>query len=362
MRKKKKYKGVTFALDRHGKLRSRFRKIKNGKRIDTYIPGEIGSDEFLRALQAARNGEGAGAFNRLRQDTFSFLIQTFRQAPNYQSLAPSSLRAKDYYLNWLLEKIGPGRYAETKTFHIEMLMDQMKGKTAGNKVRQILAELFDHAVKRHGYLKPNPARLADVNKIRSPGHRAWNDAEIAKFRAAHPSGTAPRMALELLYGTAAARADAIMMTRANVDWINRRIRYARKKTGVVAAVPFTDELAHELDQLPADQLMLLTTRKGTAFPVGSFSRSFGDWCEQAGVKGCTPHGLRKARATLLSESGATTEEIMATLGHSRPEEVSTYTNAANRTRLADNAHRRAEENKAATGVVQPFVQPKGVGS
>ncbi len=361
MRKKKKYQGVTITKDRHGKQRHRFRRTIKGKRVDVYLPGEIGSEQFLRELQAARNGEGAGAFNRLRQDTFSFLIQTFRQAPNYQSLAPSSLRAKDYYLNWLLEKIGTGKYAETKTIHIEMLMSQMKGKTAGNKVRQVLGELFDHATKRHGYLKLNPARLADTNKIKSPGHRAWNDAQLAKFRATHASGSVARLSFELMFCTAAGRADAISMTRGNVDLLNERIAYARKKTGVVATMPITPELAHELDQLPTDQLMLLTTRKGTAFPVGSFARTFGDWCKQAGLKGCSPHGLRKARAVLLAESGATSEEIMAYLGHSRPEEAATYTNKADRVRLADNAARKVE-NKAATGVVQPFVQPKGVGS
>ncbi len=355
MRKKRIYDNVTPTLDRHRKVRYRFRKGN----IDRYIHGEIGSEQFLRELQAARNGEGAGASNRLRQNTFSFLIQTFRQAPNYQSLAPSSLRAKDYYLNWLLEKIGPGRFAETKTFHIEMLMDQMKGKTAGNKVRQVLGELFDHATKRHGYLKLNPARLADTNKIKSPGHRAWNVAELAKFRATHASGSVARLSFELMFCTAAGRADAISMTRGNVDLLNERIAYARKKTGVVATMPITPELAYELDQLPTSQLMLLTTRHGTAFPVGSFARTFGNWCKQAGLKGCTPHGLRKARAVLLAESGATSEELMAYLGHSRPEESAVYTNKANRVLLADNAARKVE-NKPGSKVVQPFVQPKGI--
>ena len=224
----------------------------------------------------------------------------------------------------------------------------------------MLAELFDHAAKRHDFQKPNPARQADTNKIRSPGHRAWNDAERAKYQAEHPSGTKERMVFELMFSTAAARSDTIAMTRSKVDWINRRISYTREKTGVVATMPITPELARELEQLPPDQFMLLATRKGTAFPVGSFSRSFGDWCRQAGLEGCSPHGLRKARAGLLAESGATPDELMSYLGHSRPEEAADYTRDANRVTLADNAARKVE-NKPDSNA-QPFVQPKGIGA
>ena len=50
--------------------------------------------------------------------------------------------------------------------------------------------------------------------------------------------------------------------------------------------------------------------------------TFGVWCREAGVKGSSPsHGLRKARAVLLAESLVPlAEELMAYLGHSRPEE------------------------------------------
>ena len=360
MRKKQKYKGVTFGLDRHGTLRARYRGVRNGRRIDRYIHGEIGSDQFISELQAARSGEGASK-NRARHGTFDFIIQTFKQSPSYASLASSSQKTKNYYLNVLSERVGDGFYAETKPAHVEMLMAQCKGATAANRLRQVIAELFDHATKRHDFQRPNPARLADLNKIRSTGHRAWNDFEQAKFRAAYPSGTTARLSFELMLGTAAGRADAISMTRNNVNWANRRIRYARKKTGIVADVPITPELARELEQLPPDQFMLLTTRHGTAFPVGSFARTFGNWCRQAGLKGCTPHGLRKARAVLLAESGATPDELMSYLGHSRPEEAAAYTRDANRVALATNAARRAE-NKPGSNVVQPFVQPKGVGS
>ena len=356
MRKKRIYDNVTPTLDRHGKVRYRFRKGN----IDRYIHGEIGSEQFLRELQAARNGEGASK-NRARHGTFNSLIQTFKQSPSYGSLCPSSKKTKNYYLNVLSERVGDGQYAETKPVHVEMLMAQMKGPAAGNRLRQVLAELFDHAAKRHDFQRPNPARQADVNKIRSTGHDTWNDAELAKFRAAHASGSVARLAFELMFCTAAGRVDAIAMTRGNIDWINRRISYARQKTDVRATMPITPELAHELDQLPADQFTLLATRKGTAFPVGSFSRAFGVWCREAGVKGLSSHGLRKARAVLLAESGATSEELMAYLGHSRPEEAATYTNKADRVRLADNGARKVE-NKPGSKVVQPFVQPKGIGS
>ena len=38
------------------------------------------------------------------------------------------------------------------------------------------------------------------------------------------------------------------------------------------------------------------------------------WCDQAGLKLCTAHGLRKAGATIAANNGATAHQLMAIFG------------------------------------------------
>ncbi len=53
--------------------------------------------------------------------------------------------------------------------------------------------------------------------------------------------------------------------------------------------------------------------------------------------GLSPHGLRKAACRRLAEAGCTPHQIMAVSGHKNLQEVVTYTEAANRARLAGEA-------------------------
>lgn len=52
------------------------------------------------------------------------------------------------------------------------------------------------------------------------------------------------------------------------------------------------------------------------------------WCDQAGLPGCSAHGLRKVAATLLAEGGATEHQIMAICGWRDIRQAQRYTMAA----------------------------------
>ena len=148
-------------------------------------------------------------------------------------------------------------------------------------------------------------------------------------------GTKPRLALEIILGTGAARSDAVALTRSNIK--GGQIRYRRKKTGIAAELPIMSELARELDHIPPGQMVLLTMESGTAYTPKGLSRLFPQWCERAGLMCCSTHGLRKARARILAEAGATELEIMSYLAHATPKEAATYTAAANRSAMTTSA-------------------------
>jgi integrase len=81
----------------------------------------------------------------------------------------------------------------------------------------------------------------------------------------------------------------------------------------------------------------LITQYGKPFTAKGFGNWFRDRCNEAGLPHCTPHGLRKAGATILAENGATTAQLMAIYDWSTPAQAEVYIRAANRSRLAGQA-------------------------
>jgi hypothetical protein len=64
----------------------------------------------------------------------------------------------------------------------------------------------------------------------------------------------------------------------------------------------------------------------------SFGNAFRDWCDQSGLPQCSAHGLRKAGATIASDNGATTDQLMASYGWETLRQAELYTKTANRIR------------------------------
>ena len=114
-----------------------------------------------------------------------------------------------------------------------------------------------------------------------------------------------------------------------------RIGYKRGKTSVSADLPVIPELAEELAKLPRDRMLLITQDEK---PIGYKPETLGNWfrdrCNEARVPGSL-HGVRKAGATRLANSGATEWEIASYLAHTDTKVAAVYTKRANRTTLGD---------------------------
>ncbi len=144
--------------------------------------------------------------------------------------------------------------------HVKGLMAKKGGPNAANRLKKDLAQPFRFAAKRFGYAGRNAAALADGYKAPVGGHHTWSDEEIDVFRAAHPTGSKARLALEIFLGTGVARQDAAALTRGNIRG-GDRLHYRRGKTGQEVDLPILPELAAELVQIPARQLMLMATER-----------------------------------------------------------------------------------------------------
>jgi integrase len=336
--RKNPFPGVTRTVDRHGKVRWRFRRKY---KADVYLPGAYGSAEFRAAYETALEGVKTPAVRSTAlYGTVSWLIEQYLRSPKHLNLSDVRRTSIRREMDWLRDQAGKYQIGRIAALHVEALMAKKTGPTAANTVKKNLSMLFNFAVKHDlAGQKHNPARHADRRKENPDGYHTWTDSEIGQFLAFHGLGTGARLAALLILNTGAARQDLVRMGWQNVK--GNRIKYQRQKTGIGGDYEILPELAMELRSVPVDRLLFLTHSRGRPYTVESFGNWFKDQCRAAGLPHCSAHGLRKGQATRIADGGGGELEIMSFLAHATPKEGSTYVKKANRGRLADQALARA---------------------
>ena len=73
------------------------------------------------------------------------------------------------------------------------------------------------------------------------------------------------------------------------------------------------ELQAAIDVGPCGNLTFLVTAHGKPFTTAGFGNRMRKWCDAAGLKDCSAHGLRKAGACIAAENGATEAQLMRSL-------------------------------------------------
>lgn len=347
MRKNNPFPGVGNkpTIDRHGKKRWRLRLTIKGRKVDTYLSGPYGSKAFRAEYYAAVNPLEVSKAAELRPNTFHHIITSYLGSKAFGYLEASTRKAKRKRLDWIRGLIGDGYLGDLEARHVENLMDRKGGPDAANRLLKELSELYRYAQKRHGFNGPHPTVSVDERKTKQGGYHTWTEDEVQKFRDHFPRGSLPRLALEIMIGTGAARGDAAMMGRQNIK--GPKIWYRRAKTGQDAEFDLSKlpELQTELRLVPRDKTQFFP------YTVESFGNWFRDQCEAAGLpKNCRAHGLRKYAAKRLAEAGATEFQIMAFLAHKDPREAKRYVLAASRAKMTGDAldllHRQDLSNHA----------------
>lgn len=189
-------------------------------------------------------------------------------------------------------------------------------------------------------VRGNPAR--DVAKIgaSTTGFHTWTDEEIAQFEDRHPIGTRARLALGILLYTNCRRSDLVLLGRPHVRpgprlvWTEYK---GRRRHPSVVDIPLLAPLEDLIAQSPVGDLVWLVREDGVPFTPAGIGNWFRDRCDEAGLRQCAAHGLRKAGATRAAENGATAHELMAIFGWKSIDEAERYTREADRRRLATRA-------------------------
>ena len=253
--------------------------------------------------------------------------------------------------------------------HIKMLRDRRADKPgAANNRLKYLGGVFVWALEQTPPLmRSNPVR--DVKRMRyaTEGFHTWTVEEVKQFETRWPIGTKPRLALALLLYTGARRGDAVTFGRQHVrDGVLHFIpgKTRRQRNPPPVDIPIFHDLARIIEAGPCGDLTFLITEYGQPFTSNGFGNWFRDRCDEAGLPQCSAHGLRKARATVAAERGATDRQLMAMFGWTTERQATVYTRAANRKRLAADGARlledQTENNDCPTDVAPPSQDRKNV--
>src|SRR5690606_12168431 len=87
----------------------------------------------------------------------------------------------------------------------------------------------------HDHVEVNPCDGVRPIAAKIEGHHTWTEEEVAAYRAKHPVGTVPRLALDLLLFTGLRRSDVFRVGRQHVKEGVLSIRM--EKTGKAVHIP-----------------------------------------------------------------------------------------------------------------------------
>jgi integrase len=201
-------------------------------------------------------------------------------------------------------------------------------------IRQVLAWGIEQE-----HVRTNAAREVPYLKGKPGGFHSWEIGEVQKFQERHPIGTKARLALGLLLYTGQRRSDVVLFGRQHVHQGALKFTQVkgRNRSPKRLELPILSELQEIIDASPTGHMTFLVTEFGKPFTANGFGGWFRRRCDEAGLRHCSAHGLRKAGAAIAAENGATESQLMAIFGWESMKEAARYTKAARQNKLARDA-------------------------
>lgn len=343
---KMRLKYIVEDTDRHGNVRLYYRRPGAPK---IRLRGPSGSPEFLIDYKRAAAGPAPAKdqtekVGRLVHGSIRALCVEYYKSAMFRELDPRTQKVRRGILEKFCQNKGDGDkpYRMLLPRHIRTRRDEMMDRPeAANSMVKALRQVFKYAL-RYDLHDTNPAIGVEYLSGNADGFHSWTLDEIEKFENTHEIGTPARLALSLALYTGQRRADLVQFGKQHVrdGWLSFTQHKNRNSKPVRMEIPIIPELQRILDESPTGDLTFLVTAFNRPFTSNGFGNRFRKWCDDAGLKNCSVHGLRKTAAARLAELGCTEQEIMAITGHRTSKEVTRYTRAASQKTRAESALRR----------------------
>lgn len=331
--------------DRHDKRRWRFRKGKTVKSI----PGQPGEPEFEERYLALIEGRKPNVAQVVRlpgaaiPESFRAAWKKVLKTREWLQFDPATIskntRLAEEFLNLPLVENNPALWGDMlvkdlKRRHVKEILARFnatphKAKHLLVTIRKMIVVALDEE-----WVEIDPTWKLSY-RPEYVGWRAWTQTEQEMFEKRWPVGTAARTVYGIALWLGNRRSDVARLEWSWFDWKNNTVTIQTKKGKKVLVLPITPMLREVLEPLPREKEHVLLNGYGVPFSEKSLTGMMAHWTQMAGMpKGCTIHGLRKTLGKMLAESGATTRQLMDTLGHDDIAHAELYSREAEQERLA----------------------------
>jgi len=333
--------------DRHGRTRWRYR--RGGRTIQ--LPGTPGDPYFEAAYLAAVEGRAAPPkpSAKVAAHPSATVPCSLRAAwrlvpsrlPEWSRLDPETRQRQARIAEqWLGSAVAPEselkwgdvRVADFRRRHIKAVIAGMADRPHAARHLLVVIRRMILVGLDEEWIETDPSY-----KIRHRpdyvGWKAWPESARMQFEKRWALGTTPRLAYALALWLGNRRGDIATLAPSAID--GDKIRLVQGKTGRELVLDITPMLREVLDAADLTGQTILKTQAGEGFSAKSLTGRMADWTKAAGLPpGHTLHGLRKTLGKLLAEGGATTRQIMDTLGHTDIAHAELYSREAEQERLA----------------------------
>lgn len=312
----------------------------------------IDHPDFLAAYAAARNAAPPKEA-RSHPGTIAAMCEAAMKAEAFRSASPAYRAILRRHIDAIRDQAQDARARDLLPRHIAADLAPLT-----SAVGQSRFKAWRFVCKQGmalGLITADPtATMKAPTRAGVTGHPAWTLDEVGKFRARWPIGTTQRALFEVLFWTGARISDVVRIGPGMIDR-DGVLCYRQQKTGGMAYVPWTCALPAYAAPMAADRDMMLTSiahlsghmtflpAQGRARSHKAIGNDVSSAARKAGIEK-SAHGLRKSRAFMLADSGATTHQIGAWTGHESLGEIAHYTRQADRRRAVLGTER--DENGA----------------
>jgi integrase len=326
----------------------------SGKAKERWFDRARDADQFRRQIEAAelKGEEVDPSRGAVRFDEFAEKWLASRRRADGRPLAPRTKELYRYLLDrYLLPEFGGSQLSAVRPGHVRTWHSQVSEASSAlqaAKAYRLLRSIFATALE-DGRVTSNPCRIRGAG-VEHSQERPFVDAEVVLRLA---DAIEPRYrALVLLAGFGGLRlGELLALTPSDIDTPRRVISVKAQAVDLIDGTrlvtpPKTDAgrrcvhlpmvvmeaLERHLDEFPP------TTARSPLFrgPLsGNLRRATLQkaWTKariEAGYPDIHLHDLRHAAGTLAAQTGATTRELMARLGHASPAAAHRYQHAAER--------------------------------
>lgn len=340
---------VTQYEDRHGKIRTRYRKY--GKTVQLPDPGSL---DFVDCLSKAKqlaedHRDGRKEPVAHKHGTIGYALERYYNSPKFTKNKDSTQREYKNALNRFLKDNMNAQVSKLTDEMVEAMQVKMSDKPAmANATMRYFRVFLSYCIKPLKLIDSNPASSVTMYEIGD--WRSWTLEECEQFEAYWPLGTFERWLYTVARFTSQRIGDVAKMSRHDIrDGFIRVVQQKtqkKNKTGKVQWIFMHSAITQGLQLLPSNQIPFFITEHGNALTRDNASKILAAAIKEAGLSDeCVAHGLRKRGLTDLADAGADNRDIQSVGGHKTERMVNDYTRSADQKRRSKAAITRLEVNQ-----------------